>query len=88
MTAPLCLACGYLHDPRMRCEVAKRIVSGHETNENTGVVAINNVECEPAKVAEEVPKPKTANRRDRESYNAYMRDYMKKRREKAKERTE
>jgi hypothetical protein len=88
-----CKGCGVRHDPRLRCETAARLAG-------VGVGADNAVTSRPSvirgnpgdsgravarKGSGEVRVGRTANRRVREAYNAYQREYM--RRKRAAKRT-
>lgn len=91
----ICRACGEEHDPRIRCDQAKRLrdIRPSEAGrlpEETAVRVVGDVrvpevpgEMPAKKVRKSVPSgavvvSKTANRRTREAYNAYMREYMRK----------
>ena len=86
----LCNACKNDHDPLMRCEVAAKLrltaTNGGEdaTNEQVGRIsgAVGEADVEePGEVSGgAVVVGKTANRRTREAYNAYQREYMRRRR--------
>lgn len=90
-----CRACGFDHPPMMLCGVAKRLRATNEgvaTNNATNGMGIEispqcvgRVPVVGRGVSEVVGvEGKTRNRRTRESYNAYQREYMKRYRAKTK----
>lgn len=88
-----CRACGHPHPATMRCEVWRAINASNAINNETSQ-AINaqggessavgdGAVCGPDAGDGGVPpavRDRTANRRSRRDYNAYMREYMRKRR--------
>ena len=80
-----CRACGLVHSALIRCEQAAAI-NRAAINADVRVAHAINKDVQP-KTATAVQKAvsvgtpdRSANRRSREAYNAYMRDYMSKRR--------
>lgn len=80
-----CKACRLDHSPLLRCEVYARQQAAINKNA-INVIAINEEESHVAKPIDSAGKEsgagRTGNRRAREVYNAYMREYMRKRRAK------
>jgi hypothetical protein len=78
-----CRACHLNHSPLIRCEVFARQQAAINRHAINGV-AINKGEDHVVKPIDSAGKEsgagRTGNRRSREAYNAYMREYMRKRR--------
>lgn len=76
--------CGLSHDPMLRCEVAARLLSSPvPARVIRDEAAINNANSA-ADAINGVTNGRTGNRRTREDYNAYMKGYMRRRRERAR----
>ena len=80
-----CRACGLNHSSLVRCEVALRLTGAinkdHAINSATKEVeAERHLGDEVREEKEERTQKLSANRRPRDKYNAYMREYMKNRR--------
>lgn len=91
-----CRACGLPHSPMIRCEVAKRLAINNQPAINNGAINRNGPERTNNRgdgvVLENVGSGtttdgdaagRTPNRRTRAAYNEYMRDYMRKKRERS-----
>ena len=77
---PVCQlkSCGERHDPMLRCEVAARIKAATVVVPQTECSVVHNPQSFDVDRGSGVVLGKTANRRSREAYNAYQREYMKK----------
>jgi hypothetical protein len=85
MTPKFCRGCKEIHDPLMSCSVAKRIATNasntatnNATNANEAkVVLVDRGQPDVPSVSAGVGGlGRTSNRRSRETYNAYQREYM------------
>ena len=89
-----CKACGLLHSPLVRCEVAKNLLGkAEELRARTNVQELNAEAVQELgkengagsqPVVPKSPAPAKAARWDKAAYNKYMKEYMRKRRAKAK----
>lgn len=86
-----CRACHQDHPPMMLCGVARRIAINSRSAINADAINRANGEtpldqpvipvvAAPTAIGVDSPERRTPNRRAREVYNAYMKDYMRKRR--------